>query len=157
MEINVREWKRGDLPELNRAWLDFCRGSLRPDMQLVRDPEAAMMDWLSLRFEEPDTLGLIAEAGAEFAGFVIGRIAVCETIPPVTQPRKMGIIDALYVHKPFRGNKVGTRLIERVLQIMGQRHATVVETTYDAWREEAAQTWTQTGFKPSMVHAYRML
>src|SRR5262245_55773855 len=103
MEIYIREWKQGDLAELNRAWLDFCRGSLRADMRLVRDPEGAMMEWLNLRFQQPDTLGLIAESAERPAGFVIGRIGVCEATPPVIQPRKIGIIDALYVHEPFRG------------------------------------------------------
>src|SRR5262245_42910400 len=142
MEINIREWKRGDLPALNRAWLDFCRGSLRADMRLVGDPEGAMAEWLNLLFRQPDTLGLIADVPEGPAGFVIGHIAVCETTPPVIQPRKIGIIDALYVHEPFRGNKVGRRLVERMVQIMRERHAIAVETTYDAWREEAAQTWS---------------
>src|SRR5262245_641395 len=137
MEISIREWKHADLSVLARTWLDFCRSGLRADMRLRRDSERTMIEWLNVRFSEPETLGLVAEAQEGLAGFVVAHILVCETTPPVIEPRKIGIIDAVYVYEPFRGKKVAKRLIEYVLEMMRARHAVAVETTYDGSREEA--------------------
>jgi GNAT superfamily N-acetyltransferase len=157
MEINVREWRRADLPPIQADWLEFCRQATRSDMRLKQDAEPAMAEWLSARFEERSTFGFVAEHASRPVGFLIGRINDWESAPPVVAPRKLGIIDAVHVKEGFRRRGVGSRLIDRAIQVMRTRNVTAVETIYDAWNDAAAETWRRAGFAPWMVHAYRML
>jgi len=157
MEINIREWNRGDLLQIRRAWLEFCRNAARSDMRLKREPELAMMDWLTSRFQQPATFGLIAETNNRIGGFLIGRVDEWESVPPVIEPRKIGIIDAVYVDAEFRRQGIGSQLIERAMAMLRERRAVAVETIYDAWSDASAKTWHHAGFAPWMVHAYRLL
>ncbi|PYS55758.1 MAG: hypothetical protein DMG13_02815 [Acidobacteria bacterium] len=157
MEINIREWQRGDLAGIQKAWLEFCRQATRSDMRLKPDCEVAMTEWLAYRFKDPGAFGFIAESNRKTAGFLIGRVGDWESAPPVIEPRKLGIIDAVYVNLEFRRRRIGIRLVERALQTMRDRHAVAVETVYDAWNDDSAGIWRRAGFAPWMVHGYRML
>ena len=157
MKISIREWRRDDLPAIQSAWLDFCREGARSDMRLKPDAGPALMAWLTSRFRENTTLGFIGETSNAWAGFLIGRVGQWESVPPVVEPRKLGIIDAVYVDEPFRRQGIGRRLIERAVEAMRERDAVAVETTYDSWSEASSEIWHRTGFAPWMVHVYRML
>ena len=157
MQINIRNWEISDLLTIQKAWLDFCRTPARPDMRLKPDSEAAMRKWLLLRFTEPASLGFIAEKEGSWAGFLIGRVDRCESIPPIVEPRRIGIIDAVYVAEEFRLLRVGTGLVDRALEVMRERGATTVETIHDASSPASSALWGRAGFAPWMVHSCRML
>jgi GNAT superfamily N-acetyltransferase len=157
MEINIREWNRGDLGQIQRIWLDYFHGVTRSDMQPRPDAESTMTRWLTERFRQPNTLGFVAEELDVLAGFLIARVDDWESVPPVIRPRRIGIIDALYVTEQFRRRGLGSRLIDTAIQRMRTANAIAVETIYDAWNDGAAETWHRAGFAPWMVHAYRML
>ena len=107
MKISIREWRRDDLPAIQSAWLDFCREGARSDMRLKPDAGPALMAWLISRFRENTTLGFIGETSNAWAGFLIGRVGQWESVPPVVEPRKLGIIDAVYVDESFRRQGIG--------------------------------------------------
>lgn len=157
MEISIRDWNREDLAQIQRAWLDYCRQVARSDMRLKTNSETAMMQWLTNRFRQPSSLGFVAERDGSVAGFLIGRIDDWESVPPVLESRRIGIIDAVYVNEQFRRQGIGNQLIERAIQRMRDANAIAVETIYDAWNDASTQTWHRAGFAPWMVHAYRML
>jgi len=157
MEINVRDWNREDLPQIQRAWLGYFKNVARSDMHLRPDTETTMKQWLNTRFRQVNGLGLVAETHGVIAGFLIGRIDDWESVPPVIEPRRIGIIDAVYVSENFRRQGIGTQLIDRAIGTMRAAKAVAVETIYDAWNDASAQAWHRAGFAPWMVHAYRML
>jgi len=157
MEINIREWNRGDLLQIQEAWLDYSRNAARSDMKIKCDSETAMKQWLRLRFRQPSSVGFVADHEGIMAGFLIGRIGDWESVPPVLEPRRIGIIDAVYVTEPLRRQGIGSRLIERAIQTMRAANAIAVETIYEAWNDASAEVWHRAGFAPWMVHAYRML
>ena len=157
MEAEIRPWCRADLKEVQRAWIEFCRHLARSDMKLRPQPEHAMMAWLLARFNDSSAFGIIAEKEGAVAGFLIGRVDEWESVPPVIEPRKLGIIDAVYVEEAFRRQGIGSRLIEHALQTLRDRNVVAVETIYDAWNDASAETWRRAGFAPWMVHAYRLL
>ncbi len=157
MEISIREWEKKDLPKIQEPWLDYCRHAARSDMQLKPDFETAMAQWLMGRFKQTSTIGFVAESDGSLAGFLIGRIDDWESVPPVIESRRIGIIDAVYVIEEFRRHHVASKLIQRAIQVMEEANAVAVETIYDAWNDASAQTWRRAGFAPWMVHAYRML
>ena len=157
MEITDRKWKSNDLIHIQAAWLDYCRAASRSDMLLKKDAEAKMKEWLVQRSRDPQTLGLVAEADGAFAGFLIARIDEWDSVPPVIEPRRIGIIDALYVLEAFRRHGIATQLINNATERMRAAHVVAIETIYDAWNPASDLTWRRAGFAPWMVHAYRML
>ena len=157
MEINIRDWQPGDLAIIQRAWLEFCRQATRSDIRLKPDCEIAMTQWLAHRFRDSGAFGFIAQFDVDAVGFLIGRVGEWESVPPIVEPRIVGIVDAVYVIPGFRRRGIGTRLVERALQTMRDRNAVAAEAIYDAWNDESARIWRRAGFAPWMVHAYRML
>jgi GNAT superfamily N-acetyltransferase len=157
MEITVREWGRDDLFQIQQAWLGHVQGVARSDMQPRPDADSAMKQWLARRLRQPNSLGFVAEADGTLAGFLIGRIDDWESVPPVIKPRRIGIIDAVFVSEQFRRQGIGRRLIDTAVEKMRGANAVAVETIYDAWNDASARAWHRAGFAPWMVHAYRML
>jgi len=157
MEINIRNWRRDDLSEIRRAWLLFCQNVARSDMTIRRDADSAMKRWLESRILEDDAFGLVADAGDVVAGFLVARINDWESSPPIIVPRRIGIIDAVYVSSEFRHQGIGSQLIDRALARMRDANALAVETIYDLSDESADRLWRRAGFSPWMVHAWRML
>src|SRR5262245_41704300 len=157
MEINIREWSRDDLPQIQQAWLDYFKSVARSDMHLRRDADSAMNQWLSTRFRRSNSLGLVADTGGTIAGFLIGRIDDWDSVPPVIERRRIGIIDAIYVAEKVRRHGIGGQLIDRAIEQMRSANAVAAETVYDAWNDASSQAWHRAGFAPWMVHAYRML
>jgi GNAT superfamily N-acetyltransferase len=157
MEINIRKWTRDDLTQIHKAWLAYCRAVARSDMHISSDADTALMKWLTSRFRQPTAMGFVAEANGAVAGFLTARIDDWESVPPVIESRRIGIIDALYVADEFRRQGIGTQLIDRAIDAMKKGNAVAVETIYDAWNDASAGTWHRAGFAPWMVHAYRML
>ena len=157
MEISIREWKSDDLFKIQSTWLDYCRTAARSDMRLKSDVETAMAQWLTSRFKETSSIGYIAQRDGTFGGFLIGRIDDWESVPPVIEPRRIGIIDAVYVVEELRRHGIASRLIQHAIQTMQDANVVAIETIYDAWNDAAGQTWRRAGFAPWMVHAYRML
>jgi GNAT superfamily N-acetyltransferase len=157
MEINIRVWRASDSEKILASWLEFCRNAARSDMRLKPDSVRVLREWLHSRLREPSTIGFVAEKDGTYAGFLIGRIDEWESSPPVLEPRKMGIIDAVYVDEQFRRTGIGARLVHHAIQVMHERNAVAVETTYEAWSDASAALWRKAGFAPWMVHAYRTL
>jgi ribosomal protein S18 acetylase RimI-like enzyme len=157
MEINIREWDRTDLSKIQSKWLDYCQTAARSDMRLKPGAEDAMTRWLTARFKQSSSIGYIAEIDQTIAGFLIGRVDDWESVPPVIEPRRIGIIDAVHVSEEFRRHGIASQLIHHAIEKMKEAHVVAVETIYEAWNEASAQTWHRAGFAPWMVHAYRML
>jgi len=154
--MNIREWSRGDLAQIQHDWLEYYHAAARSDMRLRPDAGDAMKQWLIARFRQRESLGFVAEVDSQLAGFLIGRIDDWESVPPVIEPRRIGIIDAVYVDERFRRQGIGRQLISTAVERMRASKAVAVETVYDAWNDAPSETWHRAGFAPWMVHAYRM-
>src|SRR5436190_10928640 len=152
MEINIRTWKASDSEKILGCWLEFCRTAARSDMRLKSDSARILREWLLSRLREPASIGFVAEHDGACVGFLIGRIDEWESTPPVLEPRKMGIIDAVYVDEHLRRTGIGARLVQHALQVMRKQNAAAVETIYDAWSDASAALWREAGFAPWMVH-----
>lgn len=148
---------RDDLSQIQTAWLDYCRSGNRSDMKLRPDADVTMKQWLAARFRLPSSFGFVAEVDGAVAGFLIGRIDDWDSVPPVIETRRIGIIDAVYVIENHRRHGIGTRLIARAVEKIRAADAVAVETVYDAWNDASSKAWHRAGFAPWMVHAYRLL
>jgi len=157
MEIKIRTWRASDSDKILASWLEFCRSAARSDMRLKPDSMRVLRQWLHSRLHDPVSIGFVAENDGTCVGFLIGRIDEWESTPPVLEPRKMGIIDAVYVDEQFRRTGIAARLVHHAMQVMRDQNAVAVETIYEAWSEASAALWREAGFAPWMVHAYRTL
>jgi len=157
IKLNIRKWTRDDLSQIHEAWLAYCRTVARSDMRIRSDADSALLRWLTSRFRQPASLGFVADMDARVVGFLTARIDDWESVPPVIESRRIGIIDAVYVAEEFRRQGIGSQLIDRAIQAMRNANAIAVETIYDAWNDASARAWHRAGFAPWMVHAYRML
>jgi GNAT superfamily N-acetyltransferase len=157
MEINIRQWQHQDLTNIQRTWLDHCQNLTRSDLTPAQNARSAMKDWLDARFAERDSFGLVAEANHEFGGFLIGRINDWESSPPIIKPRRIGVIEAVYVTAALRRQGVAGLLVDAAIERMRAANAVAVETIYDERDDAAAGLWHHAGFLPWMVHVYRML
>src|SRR5215472_16666790 len=126
-------------------------------MRMRSDADSAMLPWLTSRFLQPASLGFVAEMDGIVVGFLTARIDDWESVPPVIESRRIGIIDAVYVAEEFRRQGIGAELIGRAVEGMKEANAIAVETIYDAWNDASTRAWHRAGFSPWMVHAYRML
>jgi GNAT superfamily N-acetyltransferase len=157
MEFKIREWRRDDLSGIQKAWLAQCSDLGRPDMRLIPNANAAMREWLRTRFQLQESFGLIAEFEGELVGFLVARIDEWDSAPPVIEPRRIGIIDAVYVAERRRRQGISGKLIDTVIQKMRAANVVAVETIYDSDNSVSESVWRKAGFVPWMVHAYRML
>jgi GNAT superfamily N-acetyltransferase len=155
--MNIREWGREDLPQIQQAWLDYYHAAARCDMRLRPDADDAMKQWLIARYRQRESMGFVAETDLKLTGFLIGRIGDWESVPPVIEARRIGIIDAVYVDEQFRRQGIGSQLIGKAVERMRAAKVVAVETVYDAWNDASSEVWHRAGFAPWMVHAYRML
>src|SRR5947199_9979344 len=126
MKISIREWDRNDLQDILSGWLDYCRTAVRSDMRLKPDCESAMAQWLTRRYEDPSSIGYAADQDNRFVGFLIGRVDEWESVPPILESRRIGIIDAVYVLEPLRRQGIAAQLIPRGAPIMRDDNAAAV-------------------------------
>jgi GNAT superfamily N-acetyltransferase len=149
MQIKIREWTRNDLLFIQNRWLRFCRDSARWDMTIETTADSSLTEWLQIFFDNTDSLGLIADTNDRVpVGFLVGRLGTWPAVPPIIKPRRLGIIDAVYVDVEARRHGVATQLIQASIATMRGRGALAVETVYEATSEEAVLTWRSCGFEP---------
>ncbi len=155
MENAIRNWVETDLDLIVAAWLTSLQDLARGDLELRQDPDRPLRRWLLERLKQPEAFGLVAETGGDLAGFLLGRITIWESDPPILVPRSTGVIDMVYVAEPARRRGVGSQLVEEALAYAARRGVSVVETTYETGNPDAAGMWKKLGFRPWIEKVYR--
>ena len=155
MEIAIRDWQRSDLAEIGTHWLGAYDRVALPDAPLKHNAPNLMKSWLLDRFRDRKTLGYIAEVQGAFAGFLLGRVGLWESEPPVVRARRIGLIDVVYVAEAHRRRGVGTLLVRRMLDRARRQGANTVETTFEVANPAAVAMWQKLGFTPWIQRAYR--
>ncbi len=155
MENAIRNWIETDLDAIVAAWLTALQDLARQDLELRQDPDRYLRGWLLERLKQPDAFGLVAETGCDLSGFLLGRIAIWESEPPILVPRSIGVIDVVYVAEPARRRGVGSQLVAEALAYAARRRVSAVETTYETGNLGAAGMWKKHGFRSWMENVYR--
>jgi GNAT superfamily N-acetyltransferase len=100
-------------------------------------------------------VGLVAEVDGRVGGFLLGRVGEWDSIPPITRPGRVGLVDVVCVAAELRGRGVGSRLAAEAVGKMEAAGAERIETTYDPGNPAAARLWERMGFRPSLRRAWR--
>lgn len=119
MEIIIREYITADQPILAHMFYDFTAYLRNIDpMKRIPTVEGYGEKWMAIcleKIEKNQGKIYIAEIDTKIVGFVMGIIRYqtdedkLETIPTIT-----GDILELYVDEIFRGNNIGTMLIQKM-------------------------------------------
>ena len=155
MENAIRNWTESDLDRIVEVWLASLQDVVREDVELRPDPDQPLRGWLLERLKQPEAFGFVAETGWDFAGFLLGRVTTWESEPPILAPRRVGVIDVVYVAEPNRRRGVGSQLVEEALAYAARRGVSIVETTYETANPDAARMWKKLGFRAWMESVYR--
>ena len=154
MENAIRNWTESDLDRIVEVWLASLQDVVREDVELRPNPDRLLRGWLLERLKQPEAFGFVAETGWDFAGFLLGRVTTWESEPPILAPRRVGVINVVYVAEPNRRRGVGSQLVEEALAYAA-RGVSIVETTYETANPDAARMWKKLGFRAWMESVYR--
>ncbi len=113
--VAIRAGEPGDLAAIVAIDAEI-RGAERPEFWQERLTPY-------LRDDEDDHIGLVADAGGEIAGFVLGEVRGEEfELPP------SGWVVTIGVRPAYRGQHVGQQLVQTVVEHLEGRGITAVRT-----------------------------
>ena len=144
----VRPAKKKDLDRINalRAQLLELRGKGRPD--LFQKPFGdEMCEETRRMLYDKDSLMLVAEENETVNGYVfVTFVREKETI--LRESRSFCKVEEICVDKSFRGQGIGTLLIEAANREMIARGFPKMELNVWAFNSAACAFWTKLGFTP---------
>lgn len=155
MDTAIRDWRRDDVAEVARLWLDALGEADLEGMTLHFDAAHRLRVWLVERVRERSSIGLVAEVGGQFGGFLLGRVGEWDSVPPIVLQHKTGIVDVICVRADLRNQGVGTRLVAEAMRKMEARDAVRIETICEVGNEGARRLWTRAGFRPSLQRMWK--
>jgi ribosomal protein S18 acetylase RimI-like enzyme len=140
VEVRIRALEDTDINGVTQLD-EKIGGGYRPDVwesrityYQRRDPEAP----------------LVAESGGKVVGFMLGEVRSGEF--GLEEPT--GWIEVMGVDPDARGQAIGRRLAEQMLEHFRRRGATTVRTLVDEQAESIAGFFTALGFEPSGLRPF---
>ena len=100
---------------------------------------------------DPEAL-VVAEAGGKVVGFMLGEVRSGEF--GLEEPT--GWVEVLGVDPDFRGQAVGRRMADQMLNHFRQSGATTVRTLVDETMGEIGEFFTRLGFEPAPIRSFVM-
>jgi ribosomal protein S18 acetylase RimI-like enzyme len=151
-EVIVRPAQREDLDAVARLWeslVEYHRG-LDADLppaapQGVRRYARQLLD----RLDDPLTRVLVADAGGEVVGYVLG--VVVDLAPQMFQQEASGFLADIYVDQAYRRQGVGRALVEALVAWFAQRGLRYYEWHVAARNEESLAFWHSLGGREVML------
>lgn len=141
-EVRIRMLEDTDLGDIT-SLDEKLGGGYRPEVwekrigyYLRRDPEALV----------------VAEADGKVVGFMLGEVRSGEF--GLEEPT--GWVEVLGVDPDFRGQAVGRRMAEHMLQHFRQRGAATVRTLVDESMGDIGEFFTRLGFEPARIQSFVM-
>ena len=98
---------------------------------------------------DPEAL-VVAEAGGRVVGFMLGEVRSGEF--GLEEPT--GWVEVLGVDPGFRGQAVGRRMAEQMLNHFRQSGATTVRTLVDETMGDIGEFFTRLGFEPAPIRSF---
>lgn len=127
----------GDIVEIDEKQSGIYRPEVweqRIGYYLRRDPE----------------ISVVASKGDRVIGFMLGEVRSGEF--GLDEPT--GWVEVLGVDPEFRGQSIGRRLGEQILQRIKSRGATIVRTLVDAGQDDLSGFFLALGFEPAPLKPY---
>ena len=149
---------RQDARLIGALWFDAYTNHRRPPESDLRPNARSLLEnWIRERTRERTDFGYVAEIDGVLAGFLLGRVGTWPSEPPILKPRKLAMIDTVFVIERFRMSGVATALVGRAVDHARASGAVGIEATFEDGNPSAAALWKRFGFVPTLSRAYRSL
>ena len=144
-DIGFRTARREDLPEMVALLADDPLGSQREGWA---QPRSAAYEQAFAAIEAQAGNDLIV---AEIAGQIVGCLQLT-MIPCLSrQGKTRAQLEGIRVATPWRGRRVGERLIRHALDRARKNGCELAQLTTDVQRTEAARFYERLGFRPTHI------
>jgi len=157
MEISLRRMKKDDFSAVHEMMrgLHGLHVENRPDV--FRDADPLERQTFDALLDNRDIFLILAEADGRAAGFCVVAMKGPSEAPPPRTPRKVAVMDDLYVHGDFRKSGVGKRLFEEAAREARLRGASSLELSVWAFNETARGFYRGVGMSErSLVMEYEL-
>lgn len=141
MQLSFRQAQARELPALVRMLVDDGLGRHREDLS---DPlDSRYHEAFAEISRDPNNELLVAELDGELVGML-----QLTFIPYLTYRGAWRcLIEGVRVHRDFRGQGLGGRLIEEAINRARARDCAIVQLTSDKQRKDALRFYRQLGFR----------
>lgn len=157
MELTIRLWSPSDARLIGSIWFDVYLKYAKTLPDLKPGARESVASWMRERARDRASIGYVAEAGESLAGFLLGRLDIWDSDPPILKPRKLLLIDTVFVAEPFRRGGVATALVGRATAHAHRAGAVGIEVTFEPENRAADALWRKLGFAARLSRASRPL
>jgi ribosomal protein S18 acetylase RimI-like enzyme len=144
--MEIREAKREDVKDiesLSGKLLDFHL-QLDEYYRLRPNLENGSHKYFEDLVTSEDSVVFVAEDNGAIIGYLAGKI---EERSPVFEVDKRGWIDSAYLLEEYRGQEIGKKLTQRMLEWFKEREIEYVEISVDSRNKLGVKVWSSLGFE----------
>ncbi len=153
-QVEIRAATVRDIGQILPLWdaLAAFHGELDPALAVTRGAVRDYAEFLGLTIGHPDTCVMLGLEGARAVSFGLGRI---QTLPLRFREQRRGWIQDVYTIPERRGQGIGRRVVEGLLEWFARRRVTLVELTVAVGNPDAVRFWERLGFTTYMSRMKR--
>ncbi len=145
----VRRIETRDAEEVGRLWYNL---SLHHELyakyyQVKRDTESVLADHVRELLQR-SCIFFVAEVSGRVVGFVSGYVVLRN---PQLEIERIGKVDNIFVDGDYRGQGIGTRLLETLFDYFKRQGTEYTELSCDFANEKALHLYKKLGFKEQKV------
>jgi ribosomal protein S18 acetylase RimI-like enzyme len=156
MQCDIRPATVRDVPEIVAIWGELARHHAKLDDAFT--PSERWQDeyryFIRNLLGRDDALAVVGVRDSHVVGYAVGRISL---LPGFFERRRRGYIHDVVTRSAYRRRGVGRRLVQTLLDWMGESDVSVVELTVAVRNDEAVAFWQRLGFAAYMYHMKRDL
>ena len=155
--LNIRDMVPADFPMILSLWHELVAyhkpisGSL---YELTPSADMTYERWLTRRLKDDGAQVWIAESEGQMVGYILIMMGFRS---PVYAVNNVGMICDLIVTRAVRRTGVATSLVSHAILALLNQGVETVQVNYDHENDAACAFWTQMGFAPRLMEAYRHL
>lgn len=158
MEITIRHGARADVPLIGSIWLEHYLKQPGTDRSRLHPGARVRVEqWVRDRVRNRASMAYVAEIDGAIAGFLLGRMGIWESVPPVLKPTRRAEIEALFVVAGHRRCGVATALVGQATRHARSAGASGIETGFEDDDLPARALWTSLSFATRWSRAHRAL
>ncbi len=150
MDVKIREAKDEEISPLADLWYDLAtmHEEFMKGYELSENPKEAWKRFIRDRREKENMTTLVAVDEEEILGFV--NVVIRKRLDFFKQQR-IGMILDLFVREEFRGQGVGSKLVERSEEWIKDHGSSLGILTVAPENEDGVQFWEDHGYETYLL------
>lgn len=155
--MDFLEWSEIDIDRfVADLWYPFAQemATVDPLNELTEDATEHARRYFEDEVDSTDTAGYVVDIGDELVAYMVISE---QTSPPIFTRGDTAHIDQLYVDPAFRGEGIGTALIERAESWANNRNCEGLTLSVDVTNEDARAFYDRVGFRERRLKLQKRL